>query len=292
MNIAYYFGLLKKAYVVWTEARAPTLGASLAYYTAFSLAPLIVLALGIAALVLGPDAARGQLAESLEMVMGKSMADATQQVVADAHQTPRSGTLAIIFGMAILLFGASGVFLELQTALNAIWMVKANPDAGWWRFVQDRFLSFTMVFGSCFLLLASLLVTTTLALARFWTLWQVVNALVGLGIVTLLFAVIFKYTPDAKIAWSDVWLGAAVTGVLFTIGRHLLSAYLGWAAISSSYGAAGSLLALLMWVYYTAQIFLYGAAFTRVHAESQGHLVRPSEIAEPVRKPAEVEQQV
>jgi membrane protein len=186
--------------------------------------------------------------------------------------------------VVVLLFGASGVFVELQTALNAIWMVQPKPDRGLWGILQDRFLSFTMVLGTCFLLLASLLVTTALAaLASLWTpaslpggtwLWQGLNALVSLAVITALFALLFKYLPDAFVAWQDVWLGAAVTAVLFLIGKHLLGLYLGWAAITSTYGAAGSVLAILLWVYYTAQIFLFGAAFTRVHAQEAGRRVQ------------------
>ena len=285
MNPTRLFNLIMRSVTLWNEARAPTFGASLAYYTAFSLAPLIFLVLGLAALILGPDAARGQLAQELKMTVGATVAHATQEVVDQSNQTPASGPLAVGFSILMLLFGASGVFLELQLALNAIWMVEAKSDRGMWGLVQDRFLSFTMVLGTCFLLLASLLVTAGLAaLARFWTpaslsgiwFWQALNGLVSLTVITLLFALLFKYLPDAKVAWQDVWLGAMATAVLFLIGRQLLAVYLGWVATTSTYGAAGSILALLLWVYYTAQIFLFGAAFTRIHAEDRGRNIVPS----------------
>ena len=276
----------------WLDDGAMSLAAALAYYSLLSLAPLLVISVAVAGLVFGHDAARGQVAGELGGVVGAEAAQGIQSVVASA-QSPVSGVLSTIVGVVTLFIGASGVFGELQSSLNSIWEVKRKPGRGIWGEVKDRFWSFTMVLGVAFLLLVSLLLNSVLSAlgATFSQLlpggelvWQALNALFSLAVITGLFALIFKYVPDAEVRWRDVWLGAAVTAALFTIGKLLLGLYLGKAAIGSSYGAAGSLIALVVWVYYAAQILLLGAEFTQVQARRSGREIRPARDALAVQK--------
>ena len=262
--------------------------AALAYYALLSLAPLLVISIAIAGLVFGHDAARGRVAGELGAVVGAQAAQGIQSVVASA-QSPVSGVLSTVVGVVTLFIGASGVFGELQSSLNSIWEVK-RPSRGIWGEVKDRFLSFTMVLGVAFLLLVSLVLNSILSAigAKFSAalpggeiVWQALNFVFSLSVITCLFALIFKYVPDAAVKWRDVWLGAAVTAGLFTIGKFLLALYLGKAAIGSSYGAAGSLIALVVWVYYAAQILLLGAEFTQVQARRSGREIRPARGAVP-----------
>lgn len=271
----------------WLDDDASRLAASLAFYTLLSLAPLVIIAVAIAGVVLGPEAARGQIADELSRVVGRDAARGLQAVVASA-QSPASGTIGTIVGVATLFVGASGVFGELQYALNAIWEVRARPGRGLLGEVKDRFFSFTMVLGVAFLLLVSLLLSALLSaighsfaplLPGGELVWQACNFVFSLGMVTVLFALIFKYVPDVEIAWADVWAGAAVTALLFTVGKSLLGIYLGKASIGSSYGAAGSLVVLVVWVYYSAQILFLGAEFTQVQAKLRGRTIRPSRRA-------------
>jgi membrane protein len=287
-----FLRLLKDSYRRWDEVNAPTLGAAISYYTVFSLAPLLIVALGIAGLIFGPKAASGQLADELQQTLGPSMAQAVQELLQNANR-PHAGPIAIALGTVVLFIGASGVFSELQRSLNLIWQVTPKVDRGWRDMLRDRILSFSMVLVVSFLLLVSLIVTAVLAaLGRFWTpdavpggtyLWQAINFVTGFAVIAALFALIYKYLPDARIAWRDVWIGAAVTAGLFTLGKYLLSLYLARSGVTSSYGAAGSLALMLVWVYYSAQIFLFGAAFTRVHAEHGGRHSVPADNA--VRAP-------
>jgi membrane protein len=271
----------------WLEDNASRLAAALAYYSLLSLAPLLVITIAIAGFFLGPEAARGKVAGELGAVVGGQAAQGIQSVVASAHSTS-TGVISTVVGIVTLFVGASGVFGELQSSLNTIWEVKPKPGRGILGEMKDRFLSFTMVLGVAFLLLVSLVLTSILSAigSKFasWLpggegLWQVVNFAFSLSIVTALFALIFKYIPDAEVKWKDVWLGAAVTAVLFTIGKLLLGLYLGKAAVGSSYGAAGSIIALVVWVYYAAQILFLGAEFTQVQARRHGREIRPSENA-------------
>jgi membrane protein len=202
------------------------------------------------------------------------------------------GIVSSIVGIVVLLFGASGVFGELQAALNTVWEVQPKPDRGLWGMIKDRFFSFTMVLGVGFLLLVSLLLSAALsAVGRFLSerlpggeaLWQVLNFVISLGVVTSLFALIFKVVPDVKIEWRNVWIGAAVTALLFTLGKFLLGLYLGKASFASMYGAAGSLVVLVVWVYYSAQILFLGAEFTQVYARHNGSNMRPSSNAVALR---------
>lgn len=276
----------------WLDDEASRLAASLAYYSLLSLAPLLVIVVAIAGLFLGPDAARGRVAGQLASVVGAEPALGIQSILASAR-SPTSGVVSMAIGIATLFIGASGVFGELQSSLNTIWGVKPKPGRGIWGELSSRFLSFTMVLGVAFLLLVSLVVSAVLsaigtrfsaALPGGEALWQVVNFLFSLACVTGLFALIFKYIPDVEIMWRDVWLGAAFTAGLFTVGKLLLGLYLGKAAVGSSYGAAGSLIALVVWVYYAAQILFMGAEFTSVQARRHGREIRPNEDAISVLK--------
>lgn len=271
----------------WQEDKAATLAAALAYYTLLSIAPLIVLAVAIVGLVFGEDAARGQISEQIGGLVGTQASEAIEAIARNAS-APDTGTISAIIGVVVLLFGASGVFGELQTSLNAIWEVETKPGRGILGVLKDRFFSFTMVLGVAFLLLVSMVLSAAIAsLGRFLegalpggeALWSVLNFALSLGIITLLFALIYKVIPDAKIHWRDVWIGAFVTATLFTIGKLLVGLYLGKSTFVSSYGAAGSVVALVVWVYYSSQIVFLGAEFTQVYARRFGSRIEPTKNA-------------
>jgi membrane protein len=277
----------------WDSDGVSSLAAGLAYYTLLSLAPLLVIAIAIAGLVFGQDAARDRIAVELGTVVGAQAAQAIQEVVKRA-QAPAAGIVSTIVGVVVLFVGASGVFGELQTSMDRVWNVKPKPGRGFVGMLKDRFLSFTMVLGVAFLLLVSTILTAALAaVGRYLgsalpggeALWQLVNLAFSLATTALLFALIFKIVPDIQIAWKDVWVGAGVTSVLFTLGKFLIGFYLGKASVSSAYGAAGSLVVLVIWVYYSAQILLLGAEFTQAYAQHWGSRVKPSENAVPADAP-------
>jgi membrane protein len=278
-NLKVVGSLLGEVFHDWNEDKAPRLGAALAYYSVFSLAPLVVIAIGIAALVFDEQTARGGIVREIEETLGQPAARAIEDLMKHAQKSGQSG-LATALGLVVLLFGASGVFIQLQDALNTIWKVTPKAGGGLWTMIRDRLLSFAVVLGTGFLLLVSLVVSAALAaLSKFLTsaalpggifLWQVVTGLVSLAIITLLFALIYKVLPALRIAWKDVWIGAAVTALLFTGGKFLLGWYLGQGSTASAFGAAGSLVVILIWVYYSAQILLFGAEFTRVYAKRFG----------------------
>jgi len=278
--------LFKAAGVHWLDHKAPRLGAALAYYTAFSLAPLLVIVIAIAGLVFGRDAAMGQISEQMNGLIGEDGAKAVETMVASASH-PASGIIATVVGVVMLLIGALGLFAQLQDALNTVWEVQPKPDRGVVRsFIQDRLLSLTMVFGTAFLLLVSLVVSAALAaLTKLvgnqpaTTLGQVINTGISLVVITLLFAMIYRFLPDARIAWGHVWFGAVFTTLLFTVGKILIGLYLGQAGTESTFGAAGSLAALLIWLYYSAQIFLFGAELTKAHADRASSRIIPKENA-------------
>jgi membrane protein len=276
--------MLKDTASDWSDDNASRLAAALAYYTVLSIAPMMVLAVAVAGLVFGEDAARGQIAAQLGNIVGPQASSAIQTIIANA-KTPESGILGTIVGVAVLLFGASGVFGELQASLNVVWEVAPKPGRGIRGFIEQRFFSFTMVLGVAFMLLVSLALSAGLSAAGSVVadvlpggaaLWQVVNFCVALGLITVLFALIFKVIPDAKIAWRDVWMGAFVTALLFNLGKFALGLYLGHASLGSPYGAAGSIIVLVVWVYYAAQILLLGAEFTQVYARRRGDKIEPS----------------
>jgi membrane protein len=277
----------------WLDDDASTLAAALAYYALLSLAPLLVISIGVAGWFLGPEAARGRVSGELGNIVGGQAAQGIQAVVASADE-PKTGVISAVVGLVTLFVGASGVFGQLQTSLNTIWEVKPKSDRGLLGQVKDRFFSFSMVLGVAFLLLVSLVLSSLLSsfgtvladtLPGGAVVWQIINFALSFGVVTLLFGLIFKVIPDAKIQWRDVWLGAAVTALLFTIGKQLLGLYLGKAAVGSSYGAAGSIVALVVWVYYAAQILFVGAEFTQVQARRRGASIEPTKNAERVAEP-------
>jgi membrane protein len=271
----------------WLDDKAPRLAASLALYTLMSLAPLLILAVAVAGLMFGEEAARGQIAHQLAGVLGDKGALAVQAILANA-KTPSSGVLGTVVGLALALFGASGVFGELQGTLNTIWDVDSKPGRGVWGFVRDRFFSFTLVLGVAFLLLVSLVVSAGLAAVGAYlshllpggaVLWQGLNFLISLGVTTLLFATIYKVLPDVTIRWHDVWVGSAVTAVLFSLGRFAIGLYVGRSTVASPFGAAGSVVALVVWVYYSAQILFFGAELTQVYARRHGSRIVPTKNA-------------
>jgi membrane protein len=281
------WGLLKETATAWDEDNVARLAASLAYYTLLSIAPLIILAVAVTGLAFGEEAARQHIAGELAGVVGAGAAVAIQSIAENAR-TPGTGVVSIVVGLCVLLFGASGVFGELQSALNTVWSVAPRPGRGIWGLIKDRFFSFTLVLGVAFLLLVSLVVSAALtwlgqvfasSLPGGAVLWQVLNFCISLAVVTALFALMFKKLPDVEIRWRDVWVGAAVTAGLFTLGKFGLGLYLGSAGVSSAYGAAGSIVALVIWVYYSAQVLLVGAEFTEAYARRFGSSIRPDEQA-------------
>lgn len=275
------FDLLKETFQEWNEDKAPRLAAALAYYTAFSIAPLLIVAIAIASAIFDEQAVRGQLDNQIQGVVGAQAADAVQEMIANSSRDS-TGIIASIIGVATLLLGAAGVFGQLQDALNTVWDIPPKPNQGIMKTIRDRFISFAMVLGIGFMLLVSLLLTTILSAINGWVAgWlpgtefiaQVLNFALSFGVITLLFAAIYKVLPDTPVKWSDVWIGAAFTALLFTVGKLLIGLYLGNSTIGSSYGAAGSFVVLLVWIYYSAQILLLGAEFTQVYARRRGSRV-------------------
>ncbi len=264
------------------------LAAALSYYTLLSLAPLILVVTALGALVFGREAVEGQLVGQIQDLVGQEGAQVIQGILRSAGESGAGG-ISLGIGLLTLVFGATTVFAQLQNALNRIWDVEAKPERGaLWSFVRTRLLSFAMVIGLGFLLLVSLLVSAGLAAAGAWAegrlpltpeVWQVLNTLVSFAIVGVLIAMIFKVLPDAKIAWRDVWIGAGVTALLFTAGKFAIGLYLGRASIGSAYGAAGSVVVVLVWVYYASLILFLGAEITHVHAKREGREAQPSEHA-------------
>lgn len=282
-----YFALFKQTVSEFTADKVPRLGAALAYYTIFSLAPLLLVAIAIAGLAFGDEAARNQVFMQLRGVLGPLAAKAVQEMVENAAK-PASGVIATIIGIVTLIFGASGVFGQLKDALNTIWDVKAKKTSGILGFIKQRFLSATVVFGMGFLLLVSLVIDAAIAaiVPQGAAIWEALQLIVLLGVVTVLFAAIFRFLPDLKIEWHDVWLGAFLTALMFVIGKFALGLYLGRSAVASTYGAAGSLVVLLLWVYYSAQILLFGAEFTQVYANSKRDVAAAAPAAEPTAEAA------
>ena len=287
------FALFRNTTIEWIEDKCPQLGASLAYFTIFSLAPLVLVLLAVFGMVFGSsEHAREKITEQLQYFIDPSGIKVIKDIAANAAK-PTSSILATSLGIFVALFGASGVFGQLQEALNTIWGVKLKPGAGLWGFVRARFLSFAMVAGICFLLLVSLTVETALRALNSYLksilpggdiVALVIFLLFDLIVIVLLFAMIFRYLPDARIRWRDVWVGATLTAVLFIIGKFLLGFYLGSGAAGSAYGAASSLITLLLWIYYAAQIVLFGAEFTQVYTNTYGSYVEPEEHAVRVEK--------
>lgn len=280
--------LIKETITEWNEDNVPLLAAALAYYTLFSLAPLLIIAIAIAGAVFGQEAAQGEIVRQIQGLVGREGAIAIEAMIQNAQRPDSGGTLATLIGIGLLLFGASGVFGQLQTALNTIWDVKAKPGQGVKSFLQARFLSFAMVLVIGFLLLVSLVLSAALvAVSNFFSgltadyaaVGQLLNFLVSFGAITVLFAAIYKFLPDVEVAWRNLWIGAGVTAFLFNIGKFLLGLYLGNSSVGSSYGAAGSIVVLLVWVFYSAQILLIGAEFTQVYSRYRGTPLKPAKHA-------------
>lgn len=276
--------LVRQTTLEWMAQDVPRLGASLAFYTIFAIAPLFVIVLAIAGLWFGEEAARRELFNEVSGLVGSEGREAIEALVSAANQ-PKAGAWATVAALATLFIGVTGVFVELQDALNTVWGVRRLPGRGFHRFVKDRLLSFALVVGMGFLLLVSLVLSAGLsAFGKFLdgllpaqeVIWQGVNFTVSFGVITVLFALVFKVLPDVKIAWRDVWIGAVITALLFNLGKLLIGLYLGRSGITSAYGAAGSLVVILMWVYYSSQILFFGAKFTQVYANEYGARLEPT----------------
>ena len=273
------FDVLRQTFKEFGEDKVPRLGAALAYYTIFSIGPLLLISVAMAGIFLGQEAAQGRVSAQLDHVFGATTAKSVEQMI-EAAAKPRAGTFATIIGFVTLVLGASGVFGQLKDALNTIWNVEAKKAKGIRGFVQQRFLSMAMVLGIGFLLLVTLIFDAMIAalgdtLGRYVggePLLHAIQLLISLALSTVLFAAIFRILPDLEIAWRDVWLGAVITSLLFVLGKWALGLYLGKAAVGSSYGAAGSLVILLVWVYWSAQILFLGAELTQVYARTFGSL--------------------
>ena len=286
--------LLKDGFLRWWEHNPFELAAALAYYTIFSLTPLLTIAIAIAALVFGQDAAQNQIVGGLADLIGETSAKAVQEVLRAAATTNKqSGALAATIGAGLLLLGAVAVVAQLQQSLNFIWEVKVRSSSGWRQLIRDRLFSLTLVLAIGFLLLVSLVVTTLLsAVTTYFSeyyqvsgiIWQTLDGAVSFVFVTVLFGLIYKILPDVQLTWRDVAIGATITSLLFTLGKFLIGFYLGHATIASTYGAAGSFVTLLVWVYYSAVIFFYGAEITKVYATRYGSGVVPTLLAKPERK--------
>ena len=274
-----YWSLLKKVAQSWVDDYVSSMGAALAYYTTFSLAPLLLIAISVAGLVFGKDAARGEIVAQLRSLMGEQGASAVQGLLVSVHK-PAEGALATLLGAVLLFIGATTVFGELQNALNRIWRAPAHNElGGWFALVRARLLSFGMVLALGFLLIVSLLVSAVLAAAgrrlepvfgEWVVVAAVINAVGSFLLVATMFALIYKIMPQARVEWKDVWIGAIFTALLFTLGKSLIGLYVGRSGVASAFGAAGSLVVILVWVYYSAQIFLIGAEFTWCYANAFG----------------------
>jgi len=281
--------VFRTALQAWWDDDAPRLGAALAYYTLFAIAPVLLIATAIAGMVFDIDVVRSAIVNQLDRLVGPEGAHAVQSLLDGARQQ-RAGSVATVLGGVAFLVAATGAFLELQAALNAVWRVKATPRANLKAFVVDRLRSFGLVVAIGFLLMVSLAVTAALAAFSAWLsrdastfslMWRGVPVLVSVLGTTSLFALLYRVLPDVHLQWRAVMMGAFVTAVLFTLGQQLIGLYLGQSGVASGYGPAGSVMILLLWVYYSCQVLLLGAEFTRAYAEHRGESVAPLPFAEP-----------
>jgi membrane protein len=284
MIVRFLWPLLRDTFNNWMGNQALRMGAALAYYSVFSMAPLLLIAIGVASQFFDKASARAQILDQIAANVGPSARDAMERIL-EHDGMAGNGVVATIVGAAVLLFGASGVFAELQASLNIVWKVKPRPGLGLWALVRDRLVSFAVVLGTGFLLLISLILTASLSALGAWMeaeapgsawLWQSLNSVLSFFVIAVLLAMIYKILPDAQIDWRDVWMGAGVTAALFTVGKALIGAYLGRSGLASAYGAAGSVVVLLVWVYYSALIVLFGAEFTHVYALLRRRHVLPT----------------
>lgn len=288
MRAKTFFRIIKETFTEWMNDNTFTLGASLAYYTVFSMAPLLIIAVAIASFVFGEEAAQRQMSAELHRTLGPRVADAVNEIMKNVHKED-GGTFATIVSVIVLFVGATSVFGQLQSSLNNVWKVQQKKDVGIWGLIKARFWSLTVVLGIGFLLLVSLVASAVLSAIDEYTtslpggtyLWQIINFIISFGLVTILFAMIYKLLPDVNIEWKDVWVGAAVTSLLFGLGKYLIGLYLAQGSVTNAYGAAGSMVVILLWVYYSSQILLFGAEFTQVWARVFGRRFDPTETAEP-----------
>lgn len=280
-----WWRLARQVATSWVDDYVPSMGAALAYYTVFSLAPLLLIVISMAGLVFGEDAARGEIQAQLQGLMGDSGAGAVQAVLASVRE-PAKGLTATVVGLVLVFIGATTVFAELQGAMDRIWRVASSQrQSGWFLLVRARLLAFGMILAIGFLLIVSLVTSATLAaMGRRWDTafgawrgWvEVGNAVVGFLLVAAMFGLIYKVMPRVRVLWRDVWLGAVLAALLFTLGKVLISIYIGRSGVASGFGAAGSLVVVLLWVYFSAQILLIGAEFTCVYARTFGSRRAPT----------------
>ena len=270
--------LVRSAVSAWVDDYAASMGAALAFYTLFSIAPLLLIVISVAGLVFGQEAARGEIFGQLSGMLGDDSAKAVEAML-EAANRPGAGVVGTVVGIVVLIIGATTVFAELQDAMDRIWRAPTRPKGGLWALIRARLLSLGMVMGIGFLLMVSLVASAGLsALGKWWgplfgeqaLLAQALNLVISFALVTGMFAMIYKVIPRVKIAWRDVWVGASLTALLFTVGKLLIGLYIGRSGVASPFGAAGSLVVLLLWVYYSAQIFLLGAEFTWVYSHEHG----------------------
>jgi len=279
MNLKEAWTLTKDSMDAWSNDFAPSMGAALSYYTLFSIAPLLIIVIAVAGLVFGPDAVRTVVFDQLQALMGEEGGEAVQDMLASSSDTA-TGAIATIVSVVGLAIGATTVFNEIQNDLDRIWRAPALQESGGiWNLLRTRLLSFGMILGVAFLLAVSLVVSAALAmLGKWWDAWlgnwealaHFLDIGVSLALLTVIFGLIYKMIPRVQVSWHDVWIGAGVTAVLFTIGKVLIGLYLGKSDVTSSFGTAGSLVIVMVWVYYASQIFLFGAELTRVYAETHG----------------------
>ncbi|MET0382381.1 MAG: YihY/virulence factor BrkB family protein [Burkholderiaceae bacterium] len=291
MPLRTVWSLARETLSSWSDDYASSMGAALAYYTMFSIAPLLLIVISVAGLAFGEQAARGEIMDQLASLMGADGARAVQALLASVNQ-PTTGIWATLFGLGALIVGATTVFGELQNALDRIWRAPDRPHGtGAWRWLRSRLLSLGMIFGIGFLLMVSLVASAMLAAVQRWfgryvdlgPLAALIDFSVSFGFITVAFAMIYKLMPRVQVQWRDVWIGAVVTALLFTVGKMAIGLYIGRSAVASAFGAAASLVAVVVWVYWSAQIFLLGAEFTWVYARRFGSLHGRTDIAPAAR---------
>jgi membrane protein len=292
MNLKGLWTLIKDSFAQWSADNPFQLAAALAYYTLFSMAPLLMIAIAVAGLVFGQEASQNQVIGIIEDLVGAQGARAIQEIIESAGQRPDAGFFATLVGMILLLLGAGGVVGQLQDSLNTIWRVVPKTSRGIMGFLQDRLVSYSMVLSVGFLLVVSLVISAALTavsgiVGSFLSIdaatAHVLDFVVSFAFIMLLFAIIYKFVPDVRIAWRDVWIGAATTSLLFSAGKFLIGFYLGHSTVASIYGAAGSLVTLLLWVYYSSLMFFFGAELTQVYATRYGSKVTSAENAQSPR---------
>lgn len=294
MNLPKVGQLLKRTFQEWQEDKASRIAAALAYYTVFSISPLLVIAIAIAGAFFGQDAAQEQIMEQLTGIVGEDAIEPVLMALNNISQ-PKIRGLASLISIGVLMLGASGIFAQLQDALNTVWNVEPQPGQGIFLFIRKRISSFFMVLVIGFLLILSLILSTIVTTVSQYQvdflpgsqiLWENLDFIVSLGLMTFLFSLMFKYVPDVEITWKDVFVGSLITALLFIFGKFLLGVYISRGSLGSAYGAAGSLIVFLAWVYYSAQIILFGAEFTQVYSQMYGSKIRPNKRSQQNKEPS------